>query len=138
MAPRFTARISPAQTSSRVPAYCHPATVSSASPDLEDVTVSEPGLGDGRGGIEDVAGLVAHRERSVPLGRQAPGHQLAGQLHDGALVRSDDDTSHEVAAREAEPGDAHRGTLTPSGRGQGATGRGRGAGPCRSRRALRV
>jgi len=33
--------------------------VSSPSLNLEDVTVSEPGLGDGRGGIEDVAGLVA-------------------------------------------------------------------------------
>src|SRR3984957_7521125 len=138
MAPRLTARISPAQTSSRVPAYRHTATVSSPSFDLEDVAVSEPGLGDGRGGIEDVAGLVAHRERSVPLGRQAPGPQLAGQLLHGALIRSDDDTAHEGVAREAEQVDAHRGILKPSERGSGATGRGRGAGPCRSRRALRV
>jgi hypothetical protein len=36
--------------------------VLSPSLDLEDVTVSEPGLGDGGGGIEDVAGLVAHRD----------------------------------------------------------------------------
>src|ERR1700689_4077260 len=112
MAPRFTARISPAQTSSSVPAYRHTATVSSASLDLEDVTVSEPGLGDGRGGIEDVAGLVAHRERSVPLGRQAPGHQLAGQLHHGALVRSDDDTAHKAVPRQASKVDPAQGPLT--------------------------
>src|SRR5689334_14998369 len=134
MAPRFTARISPAQASSSVPAYLHTATVPSPSLDLEDVTVSEPGLGDGRGGIEDVADLVAHRERSVPLGHQAPGHQLDY----GALVRSDDDTAHEVVAREAEQVDAHRGILKPSERGPGATGRGRGAGPCRSRPAPAV
>src|ERR1700719_2571522 len=94
MAPRLTARISPAQTSSSVQPYRHTAPVQSPSLDLEDVAVSEPGLGDGRGGIEDVAGLVAHRERSVPLGRQDPGHQLAGQLQHGALIRSDDDTAH--------------------------------------------
>src|SRR6185312_4247343 len=138
MAPRFTARISPAQTSSSVPAYRHTATVSSPPLDLEDVTVSEPGLGDGRGGIEDVAGLVAHGDRSIPLGRQAPSHQLAGQLRHGALVRSDDDAAHEVVAREDEQVDPHRNVLKPSERGPGATGRGRGAGPCRSRRALRV
>src|SRR5690348_15875208 len=108
MDPRFTARISTAQTSSSVPAYLHTATVPSPSLDLEDVTVSKPGLGDGRGGIEDVVDLVAHRERSVPLGHQVPGHQLAGQLDYGSLARSDDDTAYEVVSREAEQVDAHR------------------------------
>src|SRR3984957_12690698 len=107
MAPRFTARISPAQTSSSVPAYRHTATVSSPSLDLEDVTVAEPGLGDGRGGIEDVAGLVAYREGSSALGRQAPGHQLIGQLRHGALIRRDDHAAQEIVAREAEQVDPH-------------------------------
>jgi hypothetical protein len=66
-----TARISPCQMSSSIPAYSHAATALSASLDREDVAMSEPCLGDGRGGIEDVADLVAHRERSVPLGRRA-------------------------------------------------------------------
>jgi hypothetical protein len=37
--------------------------------DLEDVTIAEPSLGDGRGGIEDVTGLIAHHQGSAPLGR---------------------------------------------------------------------
>src|SRR5216683_5345966 len=115
--------------SSSDPAYRHTGTALSPSLDLEDLTVSEPGLGDGRGRIKDVAGLVAHRDGSAPLGRQAPGHQLGGQLRHGALVRGDEDTAHEVVARETEQVNPHRGVLKPSEWGQGAMGRGRGAGP---------
>src|SRR5690348_6144091 len=123
--------------SSSDPAYRHTATVTSPSLDLEDVTISEPSRADSRGGIEDVPGLVAHRERSTLLGRLAPGHQLIGQLRHGALIRGDDDTAQEIIAREAEQVDAHRRVLKPSERGRGATDQGRGAGPCRSRQALR-
>src|SRR5260370_18355193 len=94
--------------SSSAPAYRHTATALSPSLDLEDVTISEPSRSDGRGGIEDVAGLVAHRERSTPLGRLTPGHQLIGQLRHGALIPGDDGPAQENVAREAEQGEAHR------------------------------
>src|SRR5258708_20434835 len=94
--------------SSSDPAYRHTATALSPSLDLEDVTISEPSRSDGRGGIEDVAGLVAHRERSTPLGRLAPGHQLIGQLRHGALIRGDDDTAQEIVAPQAQTVDPHR------------------------------
>src|SRR5690349_21877888 len=124
--------------SSSDPTYRHTATVLSPSLDLEDVTISEPSCSESRGGIEDVSGLVAHRERSAPLGRLAPGHQLIGQLRHGALIRGDDDTAQEIVAREAERVDAHRNGLQPSARGRGATGPGRDACNCLSRPALRV
>src|SRR5258708_14428239 len=89
------------------PASRHTATALSPSLDLEDVTISEPSRSDGRGGVEDVAGLVAHRERATPLGRLAPGHQLIGQLRPRALIRGGDDTAHEIVPPEAEQVDAH-------------------------------
>src|SRR5258708_15064590 len=94
--------------SSSDPAYRHTATALSPSLDLEDVTISEPSRSDGRGGIEGVAGLVAHRERSTPLRRLTPGHQLIGQLRHGALIRGDDDTAQGIVARLAEQVEAHR------------------------------
>src|SRR5271170_4144485 len=121
--------------SSSDPAYRHIATVLSPPLDLEDVTVSKPGLGDGRCRIEDVARLVAYRQEPAPLRGKAPGHQLIGQLRHSALVWGDDDTAQEIVAREAEQVEPHRCILNASERGQGATGPGPGAGPCRSQQA---
>src|SRR5258708_35423596 len=99
--------------SSSDPAYRHTATALSPSLDLEDVTISEPSRSDGRGGIEDVAGLGGHRERSTPLGRPAPRHQLIGPRRHAAAIRGDDDTARESVAPAAAQVEAHR-THTPA------------------------
>src|SRR6202021_1339115 len=130
--PRLTPRTSPSHRSSSVPAYRQTAGGVSAALDREDVPIAQPCLCDSVGRLEDLAAFGAHRDRSLPLWVQAPGHQLAAQLGDRAFIRRDDDAPHEVVAGVAEYVDAHRCRLTLSGRGRGATDPGRGADPCRS------
>ena len=99
-APRFTAHISPSQTSSSVPASNrhrplrrHPRSTVKMSP------LPSPACGDRRVGIEHVACLVAHRQRPAPLGCQSPGDQLIGQLGHGACRSGVDDDSRRRSRR---------------------------------------
>src|SRR6476620_69234 len=114
-AARFTAHISPSQTSSSVPASNQSPTAPSPSLDGEDVTIAQSCRSDRRVEIEQVASLVAHGQRPAPLGGQPPGDKLTSQLRHGAFVGCHYYPRQEVVARVAEQIDPHGRTPTPSG-----------------------